>query len=88
MMRKAAIGLAMLLLAGLGVAQQPGAEKQASKGTTPEALQADIEALKVAGGGRDVRLLAPNLAGLWLGPLPSSLRDAWPGQRRRNTRNS
>jgi hypothetical protein len=47
-MRKAAIGLAMVLLAGLGVAQQPGAQKQAPKGTTPEVLQAEIEALKVA----------------------------------------
>jgi hypothetical protein len=48
MMRKAAIGLAMLLLAGLGASGQPGAEKQPPKGATPEALQAEIEALKVA----------------------------------------
>jgi hypothetical protein len=48
MMRKAAISLAMLLLAGLGVAQQPGTEKQAANTKTPEALKAEIEALKVA----------------------------------------
>ena len=48
MMRNAAIALATLLLACLGGAQQPSAEKRAPKGTTPEALQAEIEALKVA----------------------------------------
>jgi hypothetical protein len=48
MKRKAAIALAMLLLASRGMAQQPDAEKQSRKVTTPAALQAEIAALRVA----------------------------------------
>jgi hypothetical protein len=48
MMTKAAIALTMLLLASRGMAQQPGAEKKSPKATTPAALQAEIEALRVA----------------------------------------